>query len=179
MDVRDRLDTAFDDGGAQTLKNIARPVQVWRWQPETGVLPKPAPAPTALPLPDKPAIAVLPFQNISGGDGIAEDIITAMSRYPSLFVIARNSSFFYKGRAIDVKLVGRELGVRYVLEGSLRKFGNRIRVTAQLVEAEAGHHVWAEHIPRQREVDQVSVLCSSVLSNKSANLLLLLQPNAN
>ena len=154
-DVRDRLDTAFDDGGTQTLKNIARPVQVWRWQPGTAVLPKPAPAPTALPLPDKPSIAVLPFQNMSGdpeqeyfADGMVEDIITAMSRYPSLFVIARNSSFFYKGRAIDVKLVGRELGVRYVLEGSLRKFGNRIRVTAQLVEAEAGHHVWAEHYDR-------------------------------
>jgi adenylate cyclase len=106
-------------------------------------------------LPDKPSVAVLPFTNMSGdpeqeffADGIAEDVITALSRYPSLFVIARNSSFTYKGRAVDVKQVGRELGVRYVLEGSLRKSGNRIRVTAQLVEAETGKHVWAERYDR-------------------------------
>ena len=105
-----------------------------------------APAQPALPLPDKPSVAVLPFTNMSAdpeqeffADGIAEDVITALSRYPSLFVIARNSSFTYKGRAVDVKQVGRELGVRYVLEGSLRKAGNRIRVTAQLVEAETGN----------------------------------------
>src|SRR5262249_399204 len=98
---------------------------------------------------------VLPFTNMSTdpeqeffADGIAEDIITAMSRYPSLFVIARNSSFTYKGRAVDVKQVGRELGVRYVLEGSLRKSGNRIGVTAQLIEAESGNHVWAERYDR-------------------------------
>jgi adenylate cyclase len=108
-----------------------------------------------LPLPDKPSIAVLPFDNLSTdpeqeffADGIAEDVITALSRYPSLFVIARNSSFTYKGRSVDVKQVGHELGVRYVLEGSLRKAGNRIRVTAQLVEAETGNHVWAERYDR-------------------------------
>ena len=136
-DVRDRLDTAFDDGGTQTLKNIARPVQVWRWQPGTAVPPKPAPAPTALPLPDKPSIAVLPFQNMSGdpeqeyfADGMVEDIITALSRFKSLFVIARNSSFTYKGKAVDIKQVGRELGVRYVLEGSVRKAANRLRIPA-------------------------------------------------
>ena len=101
-----------------------------------------------LPLPDKPSVAVLPFTNMSGdpeqeffADGITEDIINALSLYPSLFVIARNSCFTYKGRAVDVKQVGRELGVRYVLEGSLRKSGSRIRVTAQLVEAETGKHV--------------------------------------
>src|SRR6202035_4330614 len=106
-------------------------------------------------LPDKPSVAVLSFTNMSGdpeqeffADGIAEDVITALSRYPSLFVIARNSSFTYKGRAVDVKQVGRELGVRYVLEGGLRKSGNRIRVTAQLVEAETGKHVWAERYDR-------------------------------
>jgi adenylate cyclase len=106
-------------------------------------------------LPDKPSLAVLPFTNMSSdpeqeffGDGIAEDVITALSRYPSLFVIARNSSFTYKGRAVDVKQIGRELGVRYVLEGSLRKSGNRIRVTAQLVEAESGRHIWAERYDR-------------------------------
>jgi adenylate cyclase len=107
--------------------------------------------PQALSLPDKPSIAVLAFTNLSGdpeqeafADGIAEDIITGLARYPSLFVIARNSSFAYKGRAVDAKQVGRELGVRYILEGSLRKSGHRIRVTAQLVEAETGTHVWAE-----------------------------------
>ena len=150
-DVRDRLDTAFDDGGTQTLKNIARPVQVWRWQPGTAVPPKPAPAPTALPLPDKPSIAVLPFQNMSGdpeqeyfADGMVEDIITALSRFKSLFVIARNSSFAYKGKSPDIRQVGRELGVRYVLEGSVRKAGNRLRITAQLIDAASGAHIWAD-----------------------------------
>jgi len=109
----------------------------------------------ALALPDKPSVAVLPFTNMSTdpeqeffGDGVAEDVITALSRYPSLFVIARNSSFTYKGRAVDVKQIGRELGVRYVLEGSLRTLGSRIRVTAQLVEAETGKHVWAQRYDR-------------------------------
>jgi adenylate cyclase len=106
-------------------------------------------------LPDKPSVAVLPFVNMSSdseqeflADGIAEDVITTMSRYPSLFVIARNSSFTYKGRTVEVRQIGRELGVRYVLEGSLRKSRNRIRVTAQLTEAEAGNHVWAERYDR-------------------------------
>jgi TolB-like protein/class 3 adenylate cyclase/tetratricopeptide (TPR) repeat protein len=150
-DVRDRLDTAFDDGGTQTLKNIARPVQVWRWQPSTAQPTKPAPAPTALPLPDKPSIAVLPFQNMSGDpeqeyfvDGLVEDIITALSRFKSLFVIARNSSFAYKGKSPDIRRVGRELGVRYVLEGSARKAGNRLRITAQLIDTASGAHVWAD-----------------------------------
>jgi adenylate cyclase len=109
----------------------------------------------SLGLPDKPSVAVLPFTNMSGdpeqeffADGIAEDIIAALSRYPSLFVIAHNSSFTYKGRAVGVKQVGRDLGVRYVLEGGLRKAGNRIRVTAQLVEAETGRHAWAERYDR-------------------------------
>ena len=150
-DVRDRLDTAFDDGGTQTLKNIARPVQVWRWQPGTTVAPKPAPAPTALPLPDKPSIAVLPFQNMSGdpeqeyfADGMVEDIITSLSRFKSLFVIARNSSFSYKGKSPDIRQVGKELGVRYVLEGSVRKAGGRMRITGQLIEAATGAHLWAD-----------------------------------
>ena len=106
-------------------------------------------------MPDKPSVAVLPFTNMSGdpeqefvSDGVAEDVITALSHYPSLFVIARNSSFTYKGRAVDVKQVGRELGVRYVLEGSVRKAGNRIRVTAQLIEAGTSNHVWAERYDR-------------------------------
>jgi adenylate cyclase len=160
-DAVGRLDLTFDDMGEQALKNIARPVRVYRVRGTRPTATETAPkavqtdvAP-ALALPDKPSIAVLPFQNMSGdpeqeffADGIAEDIITALSRYPSLFVIARNSSFSFKGRAVDVKQVGRELGVRYVLEGSVRKSGNRVRVTAQLVEAETGNHVWAERYDR-------------------------------
>ena len=154
--VRDRLDYAFEDLGEQQVKNISRPVRVYRVSDIGGghQIPSVLAMPT-LPLPDKPSVAVLPFTNMSSdpeqeffADGIAEDIITALSRYPSLFVIARNSCFTYKGRAVDVKQVGRELGVRYVLEGSLRKAGNRIRVTAQLVEAETGKHVWAERYDR-------------------------------
>ena len=150
-DIRDRLDTTFEDGGAQTLKNIARPVQVWRWTPGVASASVPPPAHVPLALPDKPSIAVLPFQNMSGdpeqeyfADGMVEDIITALSRVPLLFVIARNSAFTYKGRAVDVRQVGRELGVRYVLEGSVRKAGNRIRITGQLVDATTGNHIWAD-----------------------------------
>jgi adenylate cyclase len=154
--VRDKLDYTFEDMGEQQVKNIARPVRVYRVH-DTDAVGKIsiAQAASVLPLPDKPSIAVLSFTNMSSdpeqeflADGIAEDVITALSRYPSLFVIARNSSFTYKGRAVDVKQVGRELGVRYVLEGSLRKSGDRIRVTTQLVEAETGAHVWAERYDR-------------------------------
>ena len=130
-DVRDRLDTAFDDGGTQTLKNIARPVQVWRWQPGTAVPPKPAPAPTALPLPDKPSIAVLPFQNMSGdpeqeyfADGMVEDIITALSRFKSLFVIARNSSFTYKGKPSTSSRLAVKLRPRRTDRPAERESGN-------------------------------------------------------
>ena len=152
--VRDRLDLAFEDLGERELKNIARPVRVYRVR--TPAESKAAPAPgDALPLPDKPSIAVLPFANMSGdpeqgyfADGIAEDIITGLSRLRWLFVIARNSSFTYKGRHVDVRQVGRELGVRYVLEGSVRKGGNRIRITGQLIEAETGSHLWAERYDR-------------------------------
>ena len=146
-DMRDRLDIVFEDGGARTLKNIARQVQVWRWSPEG---PAPITAP-ALALPDRPSIAVLPFQNMSGdpeqdyfADGMVEDIITALSRFRSLFVIARNSSFTYKGRAADIKQVGRELGVRYVLEGSVRRAGGKVRITGQLIESATGTHLWAD-----------------------------------
>jgi adenylate cyclase len=154
-DVRDRLNTAFDDGGTQTLKNITRPIQVWRWQPGLTVPSKPAPAPTALPLPDKPSIAVLPFQNMSGdpeqeyfADGMVEEIITALSRFKSLFVIARNSSFTFKGRAVDIKEVGRTLGVRYVLEGSVRKASGKVRITGQLIDAMTGAHLWGDRFER-------------------------------
>jgi adenylate cyclase len=147
--VRGKIDVEFEDIGEQSLKNIARPLRVYRMRP-----PGEARAP-ALPLPDKPSIAVLPFANMSGDpeqeyfvDGMVEEIITALSRIRWLFVIARNSTFTYKGRSVDVKQVGRELGVRYVLEGSVRKAGNRVRITTQLIEAETGVHVWAERYDR-------------------------------
>ena len=147
--VRDRLPFVFEDLGEQQVKNIARPVRVYRVRDASAAVN--SPATPALALPDKPSIAVLPFANMSGdpeqeyfADGMVEEIITALSRLRWFFVIARNSSFTYKGRAVDVKQVGRELGVRYVLEGSVRKGGNRLRITAQLVEAESGNHVWAE-----------------------------------
>jgi len=163
--VRGRLDCAFDDLGEQNLKNIARAVRVYR---VAAASPDPNPPPQAgegvrrasggrvgaepaLPLPDKPSIAVLPFQNMSGDpeqdyfvDGMVEEIITALSRIRWLFVIARNSSFTYKGQAIDVKRVGGELGVRYVLEGSVRKAGDRVRITGQLIDTETGAHLWAD-----------------------------------
>jgi TolB-like protein len=145
-DTRGKLDVAFEDAGEQLLKNIERPVRVYRVRPSGAAVSRPA-----LPLPDKPSIAVLPFQNMSGdpeqeyfADGIVEEIITALSRFRQLFVIARNSSFTYKGHAVDVKQVGRELGVRYVLEGSVRKAGNRVRITGQLVDAVTGAHLWAD-----------------------------------
>jgi TolB-like protein len=141
-----RLDFAFEDIGEQQLKNISRPVHVFRVV--TGQKPVPAPA---LALPDKPSIAVLPFANLSGdpeqeyfADGMVEEIITALSRIRWLFVIARNSSFTYKGQAVDVKQVGRELGVGYVLDGSVRKAGNRVRITGELMYAATGAHLWAD-----------------------------------
>jgi adenylate cyclase len=157
--IGNKLPVSFDDLGEQQVKNIAQPIRVYRVgplpsRPHAGETPAIQPV-AALPLPDKPSIAVLPFQNISGdpeqeyfADGMVEEIITALSRLRWFFVIARNSTFTYKGRAVDVKEVGRELGVRYVLEGSVRKSANRIRVTAQLVEAATGNHVWAERYDR-------------------------------
>jgi adenylate cyclase len=160
-DAAGRLDVAFEDMGEQSLKNIVRPVRAYRVRPKS-----PLPDPPlsgldpgisgegrvgVLPLPDKPSIAVLPFANMSGdpeqeyfADGMVEEIITALSRIRWLFVIARNSSFTYKGQAVDVKQVGRELGVRYVLEGSVRKAGNLVRITAQLIYATNGAHLWAD-----------------------------------
>jgi adenylate cyclase len=146
-DAVGRLDVIFEDMGEQQLKNIARPVRVHRVRREGGQAKE---RPT-LALPDKPSIAVLPFQNLSGdseqeyfADGMVEDIITALSRYHWLFVIARNSSFTYKGRAVDVKQVARELGVRYVLEGSVRKAADRVRIAGQLIDGSTGAHLWAD-----------------------------------
>jgi adenylate cyclase len=151
--VRGKTSFAFDDLGEKSLKNIDRPVRLYAVShPGLAAALAPNKAVTkTLPLPDKPSIAVLPFQNMSGdpeqeyfADGMVEDIITALSRFGELFVIARNSSFAYKGKAIDIRQVGRELGVRYVLEGSVRKAGNPVRITGQLIDAGSGAHLWAD-----------------------------------
>jgi TolB-like protein/class 3 adenylate cyclase/Flp pilus assembly protein TadD len=149
--VRDRLPFVFEDLGDQQVKNIARPVRVYRVRDTAAVQSPSARALPALPLPDKPSIAVLPFANMSGdpeqeyfADGMVEEIITALSRIRWLFVIARNSTFTYKGQAVDVKLVSRELGVHYALEGSVRKAGQRVRITGQLIDAVTGAHLWAD-----------------------------------
>jgi TolB-like protein/Tfp pilus assembly protein PilF len=146
-----RLALAFDDMGEKMLKNIAKPVHVFRIADSAG----PVPVGPPLSLPDKPSIAVLPFTNLSGdpehryfSDGITEDIITELSRSRSLFVIARNSSFQYRDKSVDVRRIARDLGVRYVVEGSVRKMGNRIRITAQLIEAISGNHLWSERFDR-------------------------------
>jgi TolB-like protein/class 3 adenylate cyclase len=172
-DARGKLDCTFDDLGEQTLKNIERPVRVYRV-----MLGKPASLRVSLQLPDKPSIAVLPFTNMSGdpeqdyfADGIVEDIITALSHFRQLFVIARNSSFTYKGRAVDVKQVGRELGVRYVLEGSVRKAMNRVRIAGQLIDAATGAHLWADRFDGMLEnvfdlQDQITVNVVSAITPK-------------
>jgi len=148
--VRGKVEAEFADLGEQRLKNIVSPLRVYRVGSSSAAS-KPISSATALPLPDKPSIAVLPFANLSGdpeqeyfADGMVEEIITALSRIRWLFVIARNSSFTYKGQAVDVKQVGRELGVRYVLEGSVRKSGQRVRITGQLIDAVTGAHLWAD-----------------------------------
>ena len=165
-----KLAVGFVDLGPQQVKNITQPIKAYRIRDETS--PPAAPVVgSALPLPDKPSIAVLPFANMSGdpeqeyfADGMVEEIITALSRIRWLFVIARNSTFTYKGRAIDVKQVGRELGVRYVLEGSVRKAGQRVRITGQLIDALGGTHLWAgrfdgsvEHIFELQDKVAISV----------------------
>ncbi len=161
--IRGKVDFSYNDMGLQSLKNIVEPMRAWHMRlgsDAISLLPlSSAAAPVqALALPDKPSIAVLAFQNMSGdaeqeyfADGIAEDIITALSKSRWLFVIARNSSFTYKGHAVDIKQIGRELGVRYVLEGSVRKAGNRLRITGQLIEAATGTHLWAERYDRALE----------------------------
>jgi TolB-like protein/class 3 adenylate cyclase len=163
-EVEGKVDAAFSDRGEQHVKNISRPVHIYAVRqagsleatPEKTsgaafVIAKNVDAAKPLPLPDKPSIAVLPFQNMSGdpeqeyfADGMVEDIITALSRFKSLFVIARNSSFAYKGKPVDIKTVGRELGVRYVLEGSVRKAAGKVRITGQLIDAATGAHLWAD-----------------------------------
>ena len=161
-DVEGRLDIGFTDEGEQQLKNIVRPVRVYRVRLEGAEAENRAkavaPAPATISAPDMPSIAVLPFQNMSAdpdqeyfADGMVEDIITDLSRYRNIFVIARNSTFTYKGRAVDVKQVGRELGVRYVLEGSVRRAGSRIRITGQLIDAATATHIWADRFEGEIE----------------------------
>jgi TolB-like protein/class 3 adenylate cyclase len=151
--IRGKVDVTFEDLGSQLLKNIAEPMRVWRvpYGRAVPAVPNRWSVDETLALPNKPSIAVLPFTNLSSdreqeyfADGMVDDIITALSRFKALFVIARNSSFTYKGRAVDVKQVGRELGVRYVLEGSVRKAANRVRITGQLVDTATGAHLWAD-----------------------------------
>jgi adenylate cyclase len=169
--IGNKLPLGFDDLGDQQVKNIAQAIRVYRVQAET-----PASQPVStLPLPDKPSIAVLPFQNMSGdpeqeyfADGMVEEIITALSRIRWLFVIARNSSFTYKGQAVDVKQVGRELGVRYLLEGSVRKAGGRVRITAQLIDTSSGAHLWADRFDGSLEdifdlQDKVAISVAGVI----------------
>jgi adenylate cyclase len=153
-EVEGKLDVGFVDRGEQQLKNIAKPVRAYavRAGASSALTERLSASP---PLPDKPSIAVLPFQNMSGdpeqeyfADGMVEDIITALSRFKSLFVIARNSSFTFKGQAVDIKEVGRRLGVRYVLEGSVRKASGKVRITGQLIDAVTGAHIWVDRFER-------------------------------
>jgi TolB-like protein len=164
--VRGKVHAEFDDIGEQRLKNIARSLRVYRVR----LAPAAQSAPTVLSLPDKPSLAVLPFQNMSGdpeqqyfADGMVEEITTAISRLPWLFVIARNSSFAFKSKAVDVKQVARELGVRYVLEGSVRKALNRVRITGQLIDTASGAHIWADRF--DGALDDVFALQDQVASN--------------
>jgi adenylate cyclase len=190
--VRRKLSLGLTDLGEQQLKNIAQPVRVYRVAPERLAEPPAAAKPT-LTLPDKPSIAVLPFTNLSTdprqdyfSDGITEDIITELSRFSELFVIARNSSFKYKGKLVDVRQVGRELGVRYVLEGSIRRSDDRVRITGQLMDATSGTHRWAERYDRkledvfavQDEVARTIVALLAVYVNKAEAKRTLLKPPA-
>ena len=177
--VRKILPFAFADLGAQQVKNIDEPVRAFSVVAErAAVVTASENASIPLALPDKPSIAVLPFQNMSGdpeqeyfADGIVEDIITALSRFKSLFVIARNSSFTFKGRAVDIKEVGRRLGVRYVLEGSVRKASGKVRITGQLIDAVTGAHIWADRFERDLTdifalQDEVTVAVVSAIQPK-------------
>src|SRR6202022_1913521 len=170
--VRGKVDFAFEDMGPQNLKNIVEPMRAWRLRMNASgsaaaPIEPPVESTQALALPDKPSIAVLPFENMSGdpeqeyfADGMVEEITTALSRFKWLFVIARNSSFTFKGKAVDVKEVGRRLGVRYVLEGSVRKASGKVRITGQLIDAVTGAHIWVERF--ERDLTDVFVLQDEV-----------------
>ncbi len=155
--IEDKVDSAFENAGKHQVKNMVRPIHVWRWEGEGSPAPPRGPdLSKPPPLPDKPSIAVLSFENMSTdpeqeyfSDGIAEDIITSLSKLSQLMVIARNSTFAYKGRPAKVQEIAEELGVRYVVEGSVRKAGNRVRITAQLIDCTTGAHVWADRFDRE------------------------------
>jgi adenylate cyclase len=166
--IRGKVDTSLEDMGPQNLKNIAEPMRAWRLRMNAGgsaaaPIERPVESTQAPPLPDKPSIAVLPFQNLSGdreqeyfADGIAEDVLTTLSKIQQLLVIARNSSFVFKGQARDIREIGRMLGARYVLEGSVRKAGNRVRLSAQLIDSLNGGHIWADRF--EGDLDDVFAL---------------------
>jgi adenylate cyclase len=181
--VRGKIDFAFEDMGPQNLKNIVEPIRAWRLRMNASgsaaaSIEPPVESTQALALPDKPSIAVLPFENMSGdpkqeyfADGMVEEIITALSRFKWLFVIARNSSFTFKGKAVDIKEVGRRLGVRYVLEGSVRKVSGKVRITGQLIDAVTGAHLWADKFERDLTdifalQDEVTVAVVSAIEPK-------------
>jgi adenylate cyclase len=173
-EVRDKLPYSFEHRGEQQIKNIVKTIRIYSLSVSSNRT-SAAPAKSLLPLPDRPSIAVLPFANMSGdpeqeffADGMTEDIITALSRLRWLFVIARNSTFTYKNRAVDVRQVARELGVRYVLEGSARASGKRIRITGQLIDAETGKHIWAEKYDRQ--LDDVFAVQDEITENVVATI---------
>ncbi len=174
--VTGKVEAIFADGGEHELKNITKPVRVWHWSDDVVADTSIA---EPLPLPDKPSIAVLPFENMSGdpdqeyfADGMTEDIITELSRFENLFVISRNTSFVYKGRRVDVKEVARELGVHFILEGSVRKAGQRVRITAQLINGQDGDHVWAERYDGALEdvFDLQELVTSQVVSGISPQI---------
>jgi len=175
--VRDRIDVPFEDLGEQAVKNIDRPVHVWRWLAGDGAAsagPSEATEPYALP--DKPSIAVLPFDNMSGdaeqeyfSDGITEDLITELSRFRSLSVIARNSTFSYKGKSRDVRMVATELRARYVVEGSVRRSGDKVRITVQLIDAKKGDHLWAERY--DRELSDIFAVQDEIATTISATIV--------
>jgi TolB-like protein/class 3 adenylate cyclase/Tfp pilus assembly protein PilF len=168
--IRGKVDLSTDDMGLQNLKNISEPMRAWRCRIDDNSPGLPAKAAQPLALPDKPSIAALPFKNMSGdpeqeyfADGMVEDIITALSHFRNLFVIARNSSFAYKNRPVDIKQVGRELGVRYVLEGSVRKAAGKVRITGQLIDAATNAHLWADRF--DGSVDDIFELQDQVTSS--------------
>ena len=155
--IEGKVDTEFQDAGEHQMKNIARPIHIWRWDgEETPAIPREPGISKPPPLPEKPSVAVLPFENMSGdpeqeyfADGVTEDIITSLSKLSQLLVIARNSSFTYKGRAAKIQEIAAELGVRYILEGSVRKAGDRVRISAQLIDSATGGHLWGERFDRE------------------------------
>jgi adenylate cyclase len=180
-EVKNKLELAFEDLGDQTVKNIEGPVRAWRVVPNAGDAPRAATdasTPAARPAhaaSDRPSVAVLPFVNMSGdpeqeyfSDGITEDIITELARFSSLFVIARNSSFLFKNQAVDIVDVGRKLGVRYIVEGSVRKSGNRVRISAQLVDARSAKHIWAERY--DRNLDDIFTIQDEVVATIAESL---------